>query len=487
MKTRVLVVDDSPLIRAVLREAFERTDDLAVVGEAGDGEEAVAKVQELGPDIVTMDVLMPRKDGLAATTEIMRVRPTPILVVARDGEDARGLAVAALGHGALGVFLKPARGFDQQGARELAGTIRRIVREGRPVVSRTVLASEPADKIRVLVVDDSPLVREVLRTSLVQTGDIVVAGEASDGVTALRLARELRPDVVTLDLLMPMMDGDETAQQILLTCSPGILLVTQDQQGAARLLKGQSGGGAFDMFVKPATGLDAEEVAALAQAIRRLAHAAAARRGSTQIKDGPGLSAEAGRISVVGIAGSTGGPRVLRDLLAGLPSDFPVPIVLVQHTERGFTETLIAWLASASRLSVRSARSGYQLAPGDVVVAPDDMHMEIHTGGLVHLRAGEPVDGFRPSATVLLESLARSFGAHAAGVVLSGMGSDGADGLGAIYAAGGVAVVEDPETAVVPGMPRRARLRATGALVERGPQLAGLLSELAAGRSRGSV
>jgi two-component system chemotaxis response regulator CheB len=152
--------------------------------------------------------------------------------------------------------------------------------------------------------------------------------------------------------------------------------------------------------------------------------------------------------------------------------------VIVQHTERGFSSALVSWLAAASKLKIKLAKDGDSLDAGEVVVAGDDAHVEITANRRLRLGSGEPVDGYRPSGTVLLASLANTFGRRALGIVLSGMGSDGANGLGAIYAAGGTAVVEDPETAVVAGMPERALARATGAIVEKGDRLAWLLNEL---------
>jgi two-component system chemotaxis response regulator CheB len=485
MKTRVLVVDDSPLIRAVLREAFERTHDIEVVAEASDGRQAIERVIELRPDIVTMDVLMPVMDGLAATEEIMRVQPTPIVIIAREGADSRSRAVEALGKGALAVFPKPSAGFDEAMARELVVTIRRLAGEaGQSHRFHAPCAHSPA-RIRVLLVDDSSLIRQVMRRALACFPDIEVVAEAGDGMAAVKLAAKLRPDVVCLDMLMPIMGGQETTQQMLGHSSLGILLVTREREAARRLLAVQVPEAPVEVFVKPSSGFDEICVAELASAIRRLARKGGSHRPapeSTQRRLDPVHPVQ---VAVAGIVGSTGATRVVRELVRGLPVDLPVPIVVVQHTERGYAEAFSTWLSVDSPLPVRLGREGHVLVPGEIVVAPDDLHMEIHTGGLVALRASAPVDGFRPSATVLLASLAAAYGQHALGIVLSGMGSDGAEGLGAIYSAGGCAIVEDPNTAAVPGMPQRALDRATSAHVERASRLAWLLIELAgSGRPR---
>ena len=188
------------------------------------------------------------------------------------------------------------------------------------------------------------------------------------------------------------------------------------------------------------------------------------------------------QVAIVGIVGSTGAPRVLLDLLRALPTDLPVPIVVVQHTERGYVEALSSWLSGGTSLPVRLGREGHVLVPGEIVLAPDDTHMEVHTGGVVSLHTGGPVDGFRPSATVLLTSLAATFGRHALGLVLSGMGSDGAEGLEAIHGSGGCTLVEDPCTAAVPGMPERALARVPSAHIERAPRLSSLIVDLVGSR-----
>jgi two-component system chemotaxis response regulator CheB len=480
------VVDDSPLVRAVLCEAFAAAPDIEVVGEAGDGRTAVELAERLRPDVITMDVLMPVMDGLEAAERIMRDCPTAIVVVARDGGDVRTLAMEALARGALEVFPKPATGFDATAAAALAATVRRTARVARTqagaqaeVKTGGAMAASPPARIRVLVVDDSPVVRTVLREGLARESDLEVVGEASDGAQAVRMAAEMRPDLVTMDLLMPVMGGSEASLRIMRECPCPILVVgTPGLTSSAE--QDALAGGAIEVFRKPAEGFDDASLQRLAGAIRRMVQVARARVLAQPVirRSVPLRPSE---VAVVGVVGSTGAPRVLRDLLAGLPVDLPAPIAVVQHTERGFSTALVSWLAAATPLTVKIACEGDSVAPGQVVVAGDDAHMELALDGRVRLRSGDVVDGFRPSGTVLLSSLAAAFGRRALGVVLSGMGSDGADGLGAIYAAGGTAVVEDPESAVVAGMPERALARAPGAFVEPGERLAWLVNELVGG------
>ena len=484
MKTRVLVVDDSPLIRAVLGESFAATTDIEVVGEAGDGRAAVELAAKLRPDVITMDVLMPVMDGLEAAERIMRECPTAIVVVARDGGDVRMLAMEALARGALEVFPKPTTGFDATAAAALAATVRRMARarastrgqtEGRVAAAS---ARGQRARIRVLIVDDSPVAREVLRAGFSREPDLEVVGEAGDGAQAVKLANDLRPDLITMDLLMPIMGGTDAALRIMRDCPCPILVLASAPGSTGPLAQDALTGEALEVFHKPNQEFDDKSLPRLVGTIRRMVQVARA-RALAQPVIRRSLPLRPSEVAVVGVVGSTGAPRVLRDLLSGLPADFPAPIVVVQHTERGFASALVSWLAAASKLSVKLAREGDSARPGEVVVAGDDVHVEVTIDGRVRLQWGDVVDGFRPSGTVLLSSLAAAFGRRALGIVLSGMGSDGADGLGAIYAAGGTAVVEDPESAVVAGMPQRALARATGAFVERGERLAWLVNELA--------
>jgi two-component system, chemotaxis family, protein-glutamate methylesterase/glutaminase len=336
--------------------------------------------------------------------------------------------------------------------------------------------------VRVVIVDDSPLVRGLLREALTEQPDLQVVGEAGDGLAALRLIKQARPDVVTMDVLMPIMGGPEAIRRVMQECPTPIVVFAAaraDQNLAWQALES----GAAEVFAKPTAGLDAVTVANLAAALRRAASARVARKPAAEpvpvapAPHRPALARSA--TAVIGIVGSTGAPRVLQSILSVLPQSFPWPIAIVQHTLRGFSDSLVKWLAGYTALTVELARHGTELRRGLVVVAPDDAHLEIHAKGRVHLNPGPSVDGHRPSATVLLRSLASAYGMRAAGLVLTGMGRDGAEGAATIDAAKGLVIVEEPATAMLPSMPGEALGRVPKAMREEAEQLGRLLLELA--------
>ena len=339
--------------------------------------------------------------------------------------------------------------------------------------------------VRVLIVDDSSLVRNLLREALSEIPGMQVVGEAGDGLAALRLIKQLRPDVVTMDVLMPIMGGPESIRRVMAEC-PTPIVVFAAAQTDQRLAWQALEYGAAEVFAKPTRGLDAVTVNSLAAALRRAASARVGKRPAVPARPprsrAAGLPALGRSVSALGIVGSTGAPQVLQQILASLPSDFPWPLAIVQHTLRGFTESLVSWLANYTPLQIEVATPDSELRPGLVLVAPDDAHLEFDAHGRAQVSPGANVDGHRPSATVLLRSLADSFGSRAAGLVLTGMGRDGADGAAAIEAAGGLVMVEEPATAMLASMPGEALYRAPQALREEAPRLGPLLIELAGGR-----
>jgi two-component system chemotaxis response regulator CheB len=313
------------------------------------------------------------------------------------------------------------------------------------------------EKIRTLIADDSATFRGVLRRVLESAGDIDVVGEAVDGASAVRLARALQPDVLTLDVSMPGVDGLGALEE-LMRIAPTPVVVLSAAAGTSPALSFRALElGALEVLGKPRGG--EAELRAGAEEIRNAVRVAAGVKVLTRRRvpttAGVPTTARGHRAAMVGIAASTGGPAALVRILPALPADYPLPILIVQHMARGFQDAFVAWLARSSGRRVKLAADGEVAAAGGIYVAPDGDHLEV-SGGRLQLLRGPPIDGFRPSATALFASLARELGAGAAGLVLSGMGRDGAAGLLRLRAAGGYAAAQGPATSVVYGMPREA-------------------------------
>lgn len=343
---RVLVADDSRAFRAILRTILARSPEIEVVGEAQDGHEAVSQVLALRPDVVTMDVRMPNKDGLEALEEIMRRRPTPVVVVSSEAgtPEKQEVSFRALELGAVEVLAKPRA--DVRGRFE-----------------------KEAEEIRMAV----------------------------RAVAGLKL--------VTRHKRNPRAAAVAAAAATLSPPPPGIERTTT---------------GSWALKAAPTTPLQP-------------------------------LAANAPR--VLGIAASTGGPAALAKILRDLPGGFPIPILVVQHIAEGFETGLVHWLAGETPLQVKLAENGEPLRGGTMYVAPSGSHLGA-SNGTVLLLDGEPVRGFRPSGTVLFRKLAQEYGRAAAGLVLSGMGDDGAEGLKLLRDRGAWTGAQGPQSSVVYGMPR---------------------------------
>jgi two-component system chemotaxis response regulator CheB len=306
--------------------------------------------------------------------------------------------------------------------------------------------------------------RQLVSDIIGQSGEFAVAGFAADGQEAIRLVHELRPDIVTLDVEMPGLDGLHALGYIMSEAPrPVVVLSALDANNGAALAIRALELGAIEFVRKP----DAREEAAalggpLLDALR--AAAAANLRGARvlarpllQISDGTRPTTSAA--IVVAIAASTGGPRALAEVVPALPANLDAAVLIVQHMPGGFTRGFAERLDSLSRLWVREAKDGERLVNGTVYVAPGGFHMGLaarQEGPTITITSGAPIWGVRPAADPLFASVATLFGPRAVGVVLTGMGRDGASGLRAIRRAGGHAVVQAPETAVVAGMPSAA-------------------------------
>jgi len=315
---------------------------------------------------------------------------------------------------------------------------------------------------RVLVVDDSAFARKVLREILAADPRLEVVGFARDGLDALEKIAELEPDVVTLDLVMPELDGVGVLQALAQhTDAPRVVIVTMTDAESA-LGVAALDAGAVDVVHKPTAlatdrlyELGGELVEKVVIAARSGAAPRALRGRSVPAPSKGPTRATKTRLVVIGA--STGGPRALTDILAALPANFPVPIAAVVHMPVGYTEAFAARLDDGSSLRVREATDRALLEPGDVLLGRAGMHLRVRllSGSLVGMLDSSPLDTLhRPSVDVLFESAAQELGSAVLGVVLTGMGSDGLEGARAIHRSGGQLLVEAESSCVVYGMPR---------------------------------
>jgi two-component system, chemotaxis family, protein-glutamate methylesterase/glutaminase len=342
-----------------------------------------------------------------------------------------------------------------------------------------------SERIRVLVVDDSALMRKLIPQVLQRDESIEVVGTAMDGSIGLKKIEELRPHVVTLDLEMPRMDGIEMLRQITRKHhTPVIVFSAHTKQSASVTLKALALG-AFDFVTKPeeaASGRIEEIATELAIKIKVAAASGAPKMiitVPTMRRKPPRSPAQQRKpTKVVAIGVSTGGPNALQYLLAQIPEEFGGVILVVQHMPEGFTEMFAQRLNEASALEVKEAQSGDLLLAGRVLICPGNRHLRVRRmghGDIAVLADLPRVNGHRPSVDVLFESVAQEFGKNAIAVLMTGMGDDGAAGMKMILDAGGTTLAQSPDTCVVDSMPRAAIDRGYATRVISLPNLASVL------------
>lgn len=336
--------------------------------------------------------------------------------------------------------------------------------------------------IKVLIVDDSPTIREYLRHIISTDEELKVVGVARDGDEAVRLVQETNPDVVTMDIQMPRMDGYEATRKIMEVHPVPIVVIssTLDPEQVSDTFRAIKAGAVAAMEKPRGPGHPESDrmVAKIIQTVKLMSEVRVVKRFRTATRrtdqrvvrelpksvsacpDRSGgirnirpLSRE---VKVVAIGASTGGPPVIRTILSTLPEDFPVPILLVQHIAPGFLQGMVDWLNKETALSVQISKHGERVRAGHVYFAPDGYHTGISRIGEILLSKDSPVNGLRPSVSHLFQSVAGTFGKRAAGVLLTGMGKDGASELKQMREAGAITIAQDKESSVVHGMPGEA-------------------------------
>jgi len=324
--------------------------------------------------------------------------------------------------------------------------------------------------IRVLIAEDSCTTRALLVELFASDPDFQVVGEAGDGREAVEMTRSLRPDIVTMDVRMPRMDGLEATRHIMVETPTPIVVVsatlgTDDvaasmraiRAGALTALSKPPGPSAPDFEAARAKFLGTIRALANVKVVgHRLRHYVRSQPSPRPSSSDVGHDTRAYRAGVIAIAASTGGPGALRNVLDALPYDFPAPILVVQHLSPGFLDGFATWLDGTSRLRVKVACEGDRVVRGHVYIAPEDRHMVVTQSGTLRALCDPAVDGFRPSASVLFESVANVYGRSACGVILTGMGRDGVQGLRRLRELGGRIIAQDEQTCSVFGMPAAA-------------------------------
>ena len=316
--------------------------------------------------------------------------------------------------------------------------------------------------ISALIAEDSPTMAELLRRMLESDPEIRVVGTAPDGEQAVAMTRELRPNVVVMDVHMPLVNGFEATQRIMTEMPTPIVIVssTINVHETAVSMKALELG-ALALLEKPVSPTHPEFEEACRRfvaTVRALSAVKVVRRWTTTNAGIRRVSSrpEHGLAEIVAIAASTGGPAALHTLLSSVPKDFDAPILIVQHMAPGFVEGFAEWLNTGTRLSVCVARHQQRLESGHVYIAPDDRQLGLLDLATIEVSSALPVEGFRPSGTHLLRSVGLVYGRKSLGIILTGMGRDGVEGLRTLRASGGRVVAQDEASSIVFGMPAAA-------------------------------
>ena len=340
------------------------------------------------------------------------------------------------------------------------------------------MVNTPAKKVRVLIVDDSAFMRKVLETIFNSDTHLQVIGHAKDGREAVALAESLKPDVITMDINMPHMDGLQATAQIMTTNPHPIVIVSSESRdGAASTVKALELG-AIEFIAKPSGAIDLDmqsiredllrkvKMAAKVRVVRTASRLAATLQSlpsaaSSISRPAPFVSQSSHvadqRFPVVVLAASTGGPATVMRLAPGFTKEFPAAVILVQHMPAAFTTQFAAQLAEFTEIRVKEAEAGDTLQPGSLYICPGAQHLRVNPLGRIQLDAVTGrIAGYLPNIDVTMESVAAYGGALSIGVVLTGMGNDGALGAKAIKKAGGHVIAQDEATSVIFGMPAEA-------------------------------
>lgn len=321
--------------------------------------------------------------------------------------------------------------------------------------------------IKVLVVDDSLTVQELMKHILTSDKDIEVIGSVNNGIEALKFLETMKPDVITMDINMPYMNGFEATQRIMETNPVPIIMITSlfDSTDIERTFQAIQAG-AVSVIEKPVSVrnqgykqmcnniIDKVKLMSEIKVVKRKFHTGKELKKSSEIKKI--VNSEYCDKKVIAIGVSTGGPPILKKIISSLTTSISVPILIVQHITPGFINGLVDWLRLDTKIPIHIAFNGQSILPGNIYFAPDDEHMEIQHNGKISLNKQEKINGLRPTVSHLFNSVSNAYGKNSIGILLSGMGRDGVEELKLLKEKGAITIAQDKESSVVYGMPGEA-------------------------------
>lgn len=464
---KVLVVDDSAFMRKVISDILNQDHRITVIDTAKNGLDAIKKTESLHPDVITMDVEMPEMNGIDAVKHIMRRQPTPILMVSALTSQGAKVTLESLHAGAIDFICKPSGSIslnmDEVGS-ELVKKVKAVatanINSAKKTWMKTQQSRSPKTLINVFLVDDSPFFLKKISEIVSSQSDLNIMGTAHNGEEAIRKLQHIRPDVVLMDINMPGVNGVTATQQILKKQSLPIIVTSGETKHNMEEIKKALDAGAVDFIPKPAEHTSIHTMSdLLIEKVRNIPRTN--KSFSKKQTHRSSLVSEVDNLLVIGA--STGGPQTLTNLIPHLPADINAGILIVQHMPPVFTKSLAERLDNLSKIKVREAKEGDEIKRGIALIAPGDYHMVVKEKSVfgkrkrvVVMNKKPKIHGVRPAVDVTFSSAADVFQKQLVAVLLTGMGRDGAQAMGAIKAKGGRTIAQDEKTSIIFGMPKAA-------------------------------
>jgi two-component system, chemotaxis family, protein-glutamate methylesterase/glutaminase len=462
----VLIVDDSAFMRKVISDILSQDNQISVVGTAKNGIDAVKKTEQLHPDVITMDVEMPEMNGIDAVKHIMKSNPTPIVMVSALTSQGAKTTLESLQAGAIDFICKPSGSISlnmKEIGSELVTKVKAATHANVNYAWRTtknVPTDESKSLINVFLVDDSPFFIKKISEIISSQNDMNVIGTAHDSVEAIQKLQQIHPDVVLMDVNMPSINGLTVTQKILQQRSLPIIVISGELDQNMAAIKNALDSGAIDFIPKPAEHSSIHSMSDLLIQKVRKAPKSKIKITKTGLEKIP-TSSLVGNLLVIGA--STGGPQTLSQLVPHIPGDINAGILIVQHMPPVFTKSLADRLNTLSKIEVREAKHGDEIKNGVALIAPGDYHMVVEEKTamgkqkrIISLNKKPKIHGVRPAVDVTFSTAADVFKENLVAVLLTGMGRDGAQAMGAIKAKGGRTIAQDEQTSIIFGMPKAA-------------------------------